>query len=145
MQLRSLRRRHLSLYPMYTSAGQIHFTTSQPTPTNIKGVPSKFSKPQQDAPEAYVALGRPRDMIRACGRNKEGSILNVTLLDLYTPKDYLFLGESGSPQRSRQPTLTPMFGVPSHNPAVNASRSHLYAELHPFSYRAHLATISLSC
>lgn len=52
--------------------------------------PSKFSKPQQDTPEAYIVLGRPRDMIRACGRNKEGSILNETLLDLYTPKDHLF-------------------------------------------------------
>jgi hypothetical protein len=46
----------------------------------------------------------------ACGRNK-GSILNGTLLDLYTPKDYLFLGELESPQRSRWPTLTPMSGV----------------------------------
>ena len=68
----------------YVHFGRSNTLYNKPTYSNKrKGRPSKFSKPQQDAPEAYVVLGRPQDMIRACGRNKEGSILNGTLLDMY--------------------------------------------------------------
>jgi len=84
----------------YISSIQVNEYNKPAYSNKHKGRPSNFSKPQQNAPEAYDVLGRPRDMIRACGRNK-GSILNGTLLDLYTPKDYLFLGELGSPQQSR--------------------------------------------
>ena len=93
----------------YYSLLHLQFRNTKPTLTSMEDV-------LRNSPRCARSVSCARDtldMITAGGQIY-GSTLNGTLLDLYTPKDHLFLRELASPQRLRWRTLTPMSDASSH-------------------------------